>query len=112
MAHSVFVAEGWFQGRMYLIDAYPGVIASECKEDRVFGEVYRLAATRPVLSVLDDYEACGPIHVTPTEYSRTQVSILTTQDGMLNPVWIYLYQWPVQADALIQTGDFMQAAAG
>ena len=109
-AHADFVTGGCFQGQMYQISYYPGVIASEQPDDRVFGEVYRLNDAQAVLAVLDDYEECGTQHTQPAEYQRVKTHILAMDGRVLEPVWIYLYQWPLVGKARIATGDFMQQA--
>lgn len=103
-----FVVYGWFQGLMYQISFYPGVVASNDHCHRVYGEVYRLRDTQSVLTMLDEYEECSARHAQPAEYQRVQTQILTIDDQLLEPVWIYLYQWPVADEARIVTGDFMQ----
>lgn len=107
-AHAEFVAGGWFQGCMYQISDYPGVIASEQPDDRVFGEVYRLNDAQVALAVLDDYEECGTQYTQPAEYQRVKTHILAMDGRVLEPVWIYLYQWPLVGKARIVSGDFMQ----
>ncbi|MFD0930778.1 gamma-glutamylcyclotransferase [Methylophilus glucosoxydans] len=102
-----FVAYGWFQGLMYQISFYPGVVASNDHSHRVYGEVYRLRDAQSVLAMLDEYEECSVRHPQPAEYQRVQTQIITIDDQLLEPVWIYLYQWPVADKARIVTGDFM-----
>lgn len=104
--HALFVAGGWFQGQMYQISYYPGVIASDNAHDRVYGEVYRLHDARAALAVLDDYEECSSLHTHPTEYIRTQVKIQAIDGTTLESVWIYIYQRNVAALKLIESGDF------
>lgn len=106
--HAEYVAHGWCQGQMYQISDYPGVVASDHAHHRVYGEVYCLNNSPAVLAVLDEYEACSASHVSPTEYQRMQTRIHTLEGRILEPVWIYLYQWPVEGKALIKGGDFMQ----
>lgn len=108
VAHAEFVTGGWFQGQMYQISYYPGVIASNQPDDRVFGEVYRLKDAQAVLAVLDDYEECSAQHTQPAEYQRVQTQILAVDGLALEQVWIYLYQWPLDNNRLIESGDFMQ----
>lgn len=106
--HALFVAGGWFQGQMYQISYYPGVIASDNAGDRVYGEVYRLLDARSTLAILDDYEECGALHKQTAEYRRVQTQVLVMDGAILKPVWIYLYQWSLENKARIVTGDFMQ----
>lgn len=105
---SEYISAGWFQGCLYAISDYPGAIASSDPEHRVYGEIVRLNNAETVLSVLDDYEECGPQHRQPTAYQRVQTCIHTLDGVGFNPVWIYLYQWSLINKALIAHGDFMR----
>jgi gamma-glutamylcyclotransferase (GGCT)/AIG2-like uncharacterized protein YtfP len=105
--HAKFADYGWFQGRMFQISYYPGVIASNKAKERVYGEIYQLNDPGTMLNVLDDYEECSTDHAQPAEYRRESVSISTMSGDVYEAVWIYLYQWPVQDKALIEHGDFM-----
>lgn len=106
--HAEFICDGWFQGCMYQISDYPGVIASAEPSHRVYGEVYRLKNAQQVLRVLDDYEECSLLHTQPAEYKRSLEMIQTTKGEVLQQVWIYLYQWSLQDKVLIAGGDFMR----
>lgn len=112
MAQSVFVAEGWFQGRMYHISDYPGVIASEDASDRIYGELYKLSDAEVMLKLLDDYEECAAHHAQPAEYTRIATVIKGVSGRVYEPVWIYLYQWSIEDKAQIQKGDFMRSLSG
>lgn len=103
-----FITEGWFQGRMFHITYYPGVVTSESDSDRVYGEIYRLHDPVTMLKVLDDYEECAQQHIQPAEYKRSYVSITGINGKRYDTVWIYLYQWSVEDKAQIKSGDFMQ----
>lgn len=108
--NATFISYGWYQGKMYMIRDYPGVIASDDAEERVYGEVYHLHDADSVLAKLDEYEECSIRYPQPAEYQRVQTQILTVDGCLLEPVWIYSYQWPVADKARIVTGDFMQPA--
>jgi gamma-glutamylcyclotransferase (GGCT)/AIG2-like uncharacterized protein YtfP len=110
-SHAEFVTDGWFQGRMYRISYYPGVIASEDQTDRIYGEVYKLSDPQAMLNVLDDYEERADHHDQPAEYQRANVSITAINATVYESVWIYLYQWSVEGKKQISRGDFMHACA-
>lgn len=63
-----FVGEATFQGKLYKVDYYPGIVPSEDADDLVLGEVYRLRNPNYVLSHLDQYEECG--HARPSTSGR------------------------------------------
>jgi gamma-glutamylcyclotransferase (GGCT)/AIG2-like uncharacterized protein YtfP len=74
-------------GSIFRIGKYPGYRREP--EGIVHGELWRLRDAAATLAELDDYE--GP------EYSRIEV------EG----AWIYLFTGAVDADARIQSGDFL-----
>lgn len=107
--HAEFLRHGRFQGRMYQISYYPGVIASDDKDDSVYGEVYRLHDPQAVLRILDEYEECSAQHAQPAEYERITAQIISVDGHVAESAWIYLYQWTIVDKVLIQEGDFMKA---
>jgi gamma-glutamylcyclotransferase (GGCT)/AIG2-like uncharacterized protein YtfP len=105
-SNSVLVGRASYQGRLYRIAHYPGVVASDNPRDMVVGDVFRLADPARVLKRLDVHEGCGPALRRPTEYLREIVSV-TLEDGGPAEAWTYLYNWPAAPAALIRSGDFL-----
>jgi gamma-glutamylcyclotransferase (GGCT)/AIG2-like uncharacterized protein YtfP len=101
-----FVGQGFFNGRLYRIGYYPGAVASRAAEDKVFGEIYKLRNHAEVLSILDDYEGCGPSAVRPTEFIR-RLEFVTLANGTKMQAWIYVYDGRVDGLELIQSGSFL-----
>lgn len=108
--HAEHIADGWFQGQMYQISYYPGLVASDNPSHRVYGEIYRLKDSQSMLKVLDDYEECSTLYTQPTEYIRAKVNIQTIDGFILEKVWMYIYQGNVDALKLIESGDFMKVS--
>lgn len=104
--HAVFVGDSTFQGKLFRVDYYPGVVASENPNDVVHGEVYKLIASDIVLARLDDYEECGPGYPEPHEYIRRKQNVTLNGEGSVIPAWIYLYNRPIAGLELIPSGDF------
>lgn len=90
-----FVGEAVYQGKLFKIDYYPGVIPSIDSNDRVSGEVYRLEQADAVLELLDQYEEVGPDFLEPNEYVRQQQNVVLN-DGSAVAAWIYLYNRSTQ----------------
>jgi len=105
-----FVTEGTYQGRLYLVDYYPGVVPSDDPAEQVHGEVYALREADVVLKQLDQYEECGPGFPEPTEYVRRHETI-TLLDGTVCNAWIYVYNHPTENLVLIPSGDFIRYEA-
>jgi gamma-glutamylcyclotransferase (GGCT)/AIG2-like uncharacterized protein YtfP len=95
-----------FQGKLFTIDYYPGVIPSNDCNDVVQGEVYRLRRPEFVLSQLDHYEECGPSFNEPTEYVR-KIHSVHLSNGDTISAWIYIYNWPTDKLERIESGDFL-----
>ena len=100
-----FVGEATFQGKLYLIEDYPGVIASADPADKVFGEVHRLHKPTSLLAELDRYETCGPGFSEPTEYVR-EVRLVELVAGGTLEANMYVYNWPVLESHRILSGRF------
>lgn len=103
--HGDFIGEGTYQGRLYRVAAYPGVVPSDDPADVVRGELYRLRNPGPVLRRLDAYEACGPGFRQPTRYVRLSQEI-RLGGGQVLPAWVYVYNWPVRGLKRVASGDF------
>ena len=108
--HAGFVAEGRYQGRLYRIDYYPGVVPSDNPTETVKGEVYSLRDSQVVLQELDRYEECGPGFAEPTEYVR-RFETVTLLDGAVCRAWIYIYNHPIDRYTPIPSGDFVASEA-
>ena len=105
-ARSTFISEATFQGLMYLVDYYPGVIPSRNPHDMVKGEVVKLDHPLQTLFRLDQYEGCSLDDPKPHEYLRSQQQV-TLANGQLCVAWLYLYQSSVTQLPPISQGDFL-----
>lgn len=108
---STFLGEAHFNGRLYLVAHYPGVVPSTAADERVHGEVYRLHDAETLLQVLDDYEACAPHSPQPHEYFRRRCRV-TLADETHVESWVYLYNRSVDGLPRIFSGRFLQHMAG
>jgi gamma-glutamylcyclotransferase (GGCT)/AIG2-like uncharacterized protein YtfP len=96
--YGVYMGIGTFQGRLYNVGRYPGVVASSAKSDRVVGEIYKLRRHTETFEILDDYE--GRL------FSRQQV-IIRLETGAGITTWIYLYRGVVEESRRILSGDYL-----
>ena len=94
-----FVGTGAFQGRLYDLGRYPGAVRSRGKNDRVFGEIYRLSEPQRAFKILDAYEG--------RRFKRKRRTILQGDDQNIT-AWIYLYTGSVIGRPLIFSGDYVQ----
>ncbi|MBI2424143.1 MAG: gamma-glutamylcyclotransferase [Candidatus Hydrogenedentes bacterium] len=103
--HAEWLGYATFQGRMYLVDYYPGVVPSQDPADVVRGEVYRLRDAEESLPRIDHYEACtsGP----ESEYRR-QTCTVCLDGGQTMEAWIYVFQQSTEGLTPIAGGDFIR----
>jgi gamma-glutamylcyclotransferase (GGCT)/AIG2-like uncharacterized protein YtfP len=97
--HAVLVGTGTFQGKLYDLGRYPGVVRSHRNTDRVIGEIYRFTDPQRDFEILDEYEG--------HRFKRKRVTIIQ-EDGKSITSWIYLYARSVTRRALIRSGDYVQ----
>jgi gamma-glutamylcyclotransferase (GGCT)/AIG2-like uncharacterized protein YtfP len=93
-----FAGTATFQGRLYDLGRYPGVVVSSNRTDRVYGEIYRLGQAAAVFKRLDRYEG-GHF-----KRRRLPVSIST---GKKISAWVYLYCGEVRENKRIRSGDYV-----
>jgi gamma-glutamylcyclotransferase (GGCT)/AIG2-like uncharacterized protein YtfP len=101
-----FLGPASCRGRLYKVKHYPGLVLTDDESERVFGELYRLRAVDDLLRAFDMYEACGEGFPEPTQYMRQTLPV-TLADGTESEAWTYIYNWPVEALARIESGRFL-----
>jgi gamma-glutamylcyclotransferase (GGCT)/AIG2-like uncharacterized protein YtfP len=101
-----FLGPSRCQGRLYVVEHYPGLVLSDDPAEQVFGELHRLRGP-DLLRELDIYEACGEGFAEPTEYVRRMVTV-TLQDGTTGEAWTYVYNWLVAHLPRIVSGRFQE----
>jgi gamma-glutamylcyclotransferase (GGCT)/AIG2-like uncharacterized protein YtfP len=108
-AEATLVGPATFNGRLYRISWYPGVLDSADSQDVVHGEVYRLSDPEYALTWLDEYEG---IHVgqssvaAPDEYRRVVRDVML-EDGTRLTTQIYLYSRLVDSRARVVSGRWV-----
>src|SRR5579872_3691994 len=105
-ANADFLGEASCRSRLYKVKHYPGLVLSDEASDVVFGELFRLRAAEALLREFDIYEACGESFPAPTQYVRQMLPV-TLADGSVYDAWTYLYNWPVEHLARIESGRFL-----
>jgi len=103
-----YIGKAHFQGKLYNVDWYPGVVDSSNKNDRVTGELYKITQNRDtLLNRLDRYEGCLPDIPEPHEFIRRQRPVELLNDGSLLRAWIYLYNRQPDEKDRILSGDYV-----
>jgi gamma-glutamylcyclotransferase (GGCT)/AIG2-like uncharacterized protein YtfP len=101
-----FVGNARLQGRLYLIDPYPGAVESDTADAWVHGEILELLRPDATLQQLDDYEQAGTPFHQPAAYRRDKKPVLL-EDGSTVEAWVYLYNRPTDTFREILSGDFL-----
>lgn len=104
--HSNYVTDGYLQGTLYDVKGYPAAIESNNPQDKVYGELYKMADSNLVLPILDSYEECTPQFPKPHEYSRKQVAINLINNSRVIS-WVYIFNHNVTNLIPIRSGDYL-----
>jgi gamma-glutamylcyclotransferase (GGCT)/AIG2-like uncharacterized protein YtfP len=102
---SRFIGDALLKGKLFLVDYYPGAVASNNGNDLVKGEVYALKDVAQVLEALDEYEEYDPSHEKDSEFIRRKLDV-TLENGTKLTAWVYLYNFPTNGLNRIPSGDF------
>jgi pyruvate carboxylase len=104
--NSDYVGMASFQGQMYQVADYPGIVASDKATDQVVGELYLLSKTIKLLNVLDEYEEFDSEDLTASLFVREKVDVHLK--GKVISSFAYLYNRPVGSLKRIASGDFLK----
>lgn len=104
-AESDYVGIAYYQGELYLVAHYPGVVCSPKPQHQVVGELYQLTEPEHILAVLDNYEECSAEFPAPHEYRR-ELQQVTLENGESVSAWVYVYNRDTRGLKLIPSGDF------
>ena len=89
-AHADYLGNAEFQGKLYQIAGYPGVVASDDVKDQVHGEVYVIRQRTLLFAILDRYEECSEEFSEPHEYCRRMQTVALNRGDKII-AWMYLY---------------------
>lgn len=101
-----YFSDGYMQGKLYEVNGYPGSIESDNPNDKVYGELYRIANSGLVLSELDEYEECTAQYPEPHEYIRKKLPIILFDEGSVT-AWSYVFNHDVSNLMQIESGDYL-----
>lgn len=104
--HAEFIGKATFQGKLYMIDWYPGVVESDDPNGIVHGELYKFKDEGIVLSKLDRYEGCSPDNSAPHEFERKEKTVQLLNGEQIQ-AWIYIFVLPVSGKEKIASGDYI-----
>jgi len=96
--------EGFYTGRIYQVDAYPGVIYDPSLSPHVKGEIFLLNNPDRTLSILDKYEHAKPLITSDPDYERV-LRPIHTASGIIE-CWVYEYLLPIDPGTELLKGEF------
>lgn len=99
-----YIGDGYFPGRMYLVEDFPGAIYLPEWTGQVHGEILKLENAEKALSILDEYEHAAPLIQEDPWYSR-QLRSVTTATGVVK-CWVYEYRHHTDGLQEIKDGKF------
>ncbi|MCD1598986.1 gamma-glutamylcyclotransferase [Rheinheimera aquimaris] len=105
-ADSRYVGIAHYQGKLYRVSHYPGVVPSGNPAQQVVGEVYQLFKPLQTLAELDRYEECSADFPAPHEYRR-ELQQVTLENGCGVNAWVYVYNHSTDKLTPILSGDFL-----
>jgi gamma-glutamylcyclotransferase (GGCT)/AIG2-like uncharacterized protein YtfP len=100
---SNYIGKGYFNGKLYRVEWYPGAVFEPVSPTYVHGEIYQLASP-DILKELDEYEDVLEDEAASL-YVRKVVPVRNSREEVV-PCWVYLYNKPVDDLPLIQDGYF------
>lgn len=107
VSNGTFIGKASFQGILYEVDNFPGVIASSDPQKQVLGEVYELHDFPAVITELDRYEGYDPDSPEQSFYKRTHKNVYL-EDGEFISAWIYIFNRSTEDLEEIKSGDYLQ----
>lgn len=105
-ADSRYAGIAHYQGLLYRVSHYPGVVPSDNPAQQVVGEVYQLLKPAQTLAELDRYEECSADFPAPREYRR-ELQLVTLENGASVSAWVYLYNRQLTGLKPIVSGDYL-----
>jgi len=107
---SSYIGKGYFNGKLFRVEWYPGALYEPDAPTRVQGEIYQLNSLE-VLKELDEYEDVWEDEAASL-YVRKVVPIRCGQEGakgsqeVVMDCWVYLYNQSISDLPLIEDGYF------
>jgi len=103
------LGRGSVAGRLFRVSWYPGMVEADGPDQRVLGEVWRLADPGRAWALLDEFEGVIPGKPDISRYRRAVVDV-TLDDGTPLACQAYLLNYPTADLEPIPSGDFRDVA--
>ena len=100
---SKYLGKGYFNGKLFRVEWYPGALYEPGAPTQVHGEIYQLSSPE-ILKDLDEYEDVLEDEAASL-YVRRVVPVRNSQEVVI-PCWVYLYNKSISELPLIADGCF------
>ncbi len=111
MGNSENVGKGSVLAKLYDLGNYPGIVLSNIKTDKVYGQVIKVLNPLPIFKELDNYEGVGTHFRSPNLYKRELIDVLLDSDTTIK-CWVYIYNLPVEPSSFIASGNYLDYLLG
>ena len=100
-----YIGRGSIQGALFDLGLYPAAVPAP--DGHVWGEVYEMSDSAPVLAALDEIE--GYSHDDPDRslYTRSRADVVLP-DASHAQAWVYFYNAPLGQESRIASGDYLE----
>lgn len=105
--HAILVGKATINGRLFMVDYYPGVVPCE-EKSLVKGELYQVHNSVNLFELLDKYEEFNPLDAEHSEYVRLKVESELVDSGQKFEAWTYIYNQSTEDLELLPKGDFLR----
>ncbi len=106
-AHSRRLGPATYQGKLFLIGWYPGLVPSDSSSDQVLGELLELDDNHEtVLLKLDEYEGVNNPPKAEDEYERKKITVHI--ENRREICYAYVYRASTETLESIHDGDFLR----
>ncbi|WP_053976305.1 gamma-glutamylcyclotransferase family protein [Mangrovimonas xylaniphaga] len=106
LEHAQWIGDGYFYGKLFIVNSFPGAILSDQHTEKVYGSIYQLSNTIRVFEVLDSYEGMDPHSTEPDLYKRIKVDTYL-KDGSTLLSWVYIYNLDTEHLEQIHSGNYL-----
>lgn len=99
---ATFVAKGYFNGKLFEVDNFPGAILTNVESEKVFGSLYKISDSHKTFEVLDAYEG-----VADGLYKRLLVEAYLDSGNSVK-TWAYIFNHSTKHLKQISSGDYLK----
>ncbi|MDR8392071.1 gamma-glutamylcyclotransferase [Aliifodinibius sp. S!AR15-10] len=106
--YAYLICNAEFEGHLFLVADYPGVVAGNHSPNNIKGELYHLKRPTKVFQKLDPYEGYNPHEPENSLYIRQKCDVhCPNRTPETISAWIYLYNRPTENLTRIPSGDYL-----